>query len=100
MSPESPIERTTQTHVNRKFPEIRVQLTRDAQTSRDTRHYHGNEVVKITICRSGKLQGAEVDIVKCLVFNAECFIRILHELVNEKRSVIRLHIAVVDKMPN
>src|SRR6266566_4698915 len=41
-----------------------------------------------------------MDIVKCLVVNAECFVRVLHELVNGKRSVIRLHIATVEKMPN
>lgn len=100
MSFKSPIERTAQTHVDRKFPEIRVQLTREAQTSRDTGHNNGNEMVKIAICRSGKLQGAEVDIVQCLVINAECFVRVLHELVNGKRSVIRLYIVAVEKMPS
>jgi len=41
-----------------------------------------------------------MDIVKCLVVNTEFFVRVLHELVNEKRRVIRLHIAAVEKMPN
>ena len=100
MSTESPIESTVQTHVDREFPEIRIQLTREAQTSRDTGHYDGNEVVEVTICRSGKLQGAEMNIIKCLVVDAECFVRVLHELVNGKRSVIRLHIAAVEKMSN
>jgi hypothetical protein len=56
-------------------------------------------VVKIAISRSGKLQGAEVDIVKCFVIDAKCFVRVLHELVNRKRSVIGLYIKV-EKMPN
>ncbi len=30
---------------------IRVQLTREVQTSRDIRYYNGNEVVEITMCR-------------------------------------------------
>ena len=41
-----------------------------------------------------------MDIVKGLVVNAECFVRVLHELVDGKRSVIRLHKADVEKMPN
>jgi hypothetical protein len=44
--------------------------------------------------------GAEVDIVKCLVVNTECFVRALHKLVNGKHSVIKLHIAAVEKTPN
>jgi Hsp70 protein len=50
MSSESAMEMTAQTHLDREFPEIRVQLTREAQTSRDTRHYNGNKVVKIAMC--------------------------------------------------
>jgi hypothetical protein len=41
-----------------------------------------------------------MDVVKCFVVNTECFVRVLHELVDGKRSVIRLHIAAVEKMPN
>jgi hypothetical protein len=44
------MEMTAQTHLDREFPEFRVQLTREAQTSRDTRHYNGNKVVKIAMC--------------------------------------------------
>jgi hypothetical protein len=80
--------------------EIRVQLTREAQIGHDTRHYNRNKVVKITICWGGKLYSAEVDIVKCLVVNTGCFVSVLHELVNGKRSAIKLHIAAVEKMPN
>jgi hypothetical protein len=47
-------------------------------------------MVKIAISRGGKLQGAEVNVVKRLVINAECFIRVFHKLVDGKRSIIRL----------
>ena len=47
-------------------------------------------MVEIAVSRGGKLQGAEVDVIKCLIVNAECFIRILHELVNGKSSIVRL----------
>jgi hypothetical protein len=50
-------------------------------------------MVKIAISWSGKLQGAEVNIIKCFVINAERFVRVLHELVNGKGSVIRLNTA-------
>ena len=50
-------------------------------------------MVKIAISWGGKLQGAEVNVVKCFVINAERFVRILHELVDGKGSVIGLNTA-------
>ncbi len=44
-----------QTHVDSEFPEIRVELTRETQTRRDTGHDNGDEVVKIAISRGSKL---------------------------------------------
>jgi len=41
MSSKSPIERTVRTNVDRVFSEVEVQLTREVQTSRDTRHDNG-----------------------------------------------------------
>jgi hypothetical protein len=79
-----------QTHVDGEFPEIRVELTRKTQTCCDTGHDNGDEVIKIAISRGGKLQGAEVNVVKRLVINAKCLIRVFHELVDRKRSIIRL----------
>ena len=34
-----------------RFPEARVQLTREAQSSCDTSRCNGNEVVEITMCQ-------------------------------------------------
>ena len=39
------------THVDSKFPQIRVELTREAQTRCDTRHDEGDKVVKVSIGR-------------------------------------------------
>ena len=75
-------------HVDHKFPEIRAQLAREAQTGCDARHNNRYKMVKITISWSGKLQSAQVGDTKCLIFNAKCFIRVLHELVNRKHSII------------
>lgn len=47
-------------------------------------------MIEIAVSWGCKLQGAEVDVIKCLIINAEGFIRILHELVNGKGSVVRL----------
>jgi hypothetical protein len=47
-------------------------------------------VVEITVSRGCELQGAEVDVIKCFIIDAECFIRVLHELVNGKGSIVRL----------
>jgi hypothetical protein len=55
-------------------------------------------VVKVAISWSGELQGAEVDVVKCFVINAERFIRVLHELMNGKGGVIRLNTAIKDTL--
>jgi hypothetical protein len=47
-------------------------------------------VVKVAICRSGKLKRAEMNVIKSLIINTECLIRVLDELVDGKRSIIGL----------
>ena len=78
------------THVNSQLPEIGVELTRETQASRDTRHDDRHEVVKITVRGRGELECAEANVVKRLVVNAECLVGVLDQLVNRKGRVVRL----------
>jgi len=83
-------EKQGRTHVDGEFPEVRVELTREAQTCCDARHDNRDEVVKITVGGGGEFQRAEVDVIKCLIIDAESLIRVLNQLVNRKRGVIGL----------
>jgi hypothetical protein len=47
-------------------------------------------MVQIAIGRRSKLQSAEVNIVECLIVNAERLVRVLHELVDGKGGIIWL----------
>lgn len=64
------VEARERNHVNGEFAKIRVQLTREAKTCRNTRHDSGNKVIKIAIRRVVEFQGSMADIVQCLIRSA------------------------------
>jgi len=53
-------------HVDSKFAEVRVQLTRETKTGSDTRHDSRNKMVEISIRWSSKFKRSHADIVKSL----------------------------------
>lgn len=81
-------------HVDGELSEIRVELTGESQTGRDTRHDERDEVVEITVGRGRQLQGSEADVVESLVVDTEGLVRVLDELVNRERGVVRLNDSV------
>lgn len=88
-------QRTTLTHVHGQFAKIRVELTGEAQASRDTRHDNGDKVVEIAIGRCRELQCPEANVVEGLIINAESFIRVLDKLVNRESRVVWLQTSTV-----
>ena len=83
--------KSTLTHVDSQLPEVRVELTREAQASRDTRHDNGDEVVEVTICGRGELERPEANVVERFVVDTERLVGILNELVNGERRVVGLN---------
>ena len=79
------------THVDSQLPEVRVELTREAQAGRDTRHDDRHEVVQVTVRWRGELERAEANVVERLVIDTEGLVRVLDELVNGERRVVRLN---------
>lgn len=79
------------THVDSQLTEVGVELTRETQTRCDTGHHNGHEVVQITVCWCRQLERTEADVVERLVVNAECLVRVLNELVDGERRVVRLN---------
>ena len=69
-------------HVDGQLPQVRVELTWEAQTGRDTGHDDRHEVVEIAVCRGRQLEGTEADIVQGLVVDTEGLVRVLDELVD------------------
>ena len=82
---------SARTHVHSKLAKVRVELTGEAQASRDTGHDDGNEVVEVTVRGRGELERTEADVVERLVVNAERLVRVLDELVNGEGRVVRLN---------
>lgn len=57
----------------------------------DTRHGEGYQVVEVAIGRRRQLKSSEANIIKCLIVNAVCFVRVFNQLVQREGSIVRLH---------
>jgi len=75
-------------HVDGQLSEIRVQLTWESEASGDTGHGGGDEVVKVTVCWGGELEGSEADIVEGFVINGEGFVGVFDKLVDGEGGVV------------
>ena len=74
------------THVDSELAEIRVQLTREAQASSDTRHDKRHKVVEVPIRRGRKLKGPEADVVEGFIIDTESLTRVFDGLVDRFRK--------------
>ena len=69
-------------HVDGQLPQVRVQLTGEAQAGGDTRHDDRHEVVEVAVRWGRELEGTEADVVQSLIIDTEGLVRVLNELVN------------------
>ena len=69
-------------HVDGKFSKIRVELTRETETSGDTRHDCRDEVVEISIGRGIEFEGPNANIIQSLIVNTESLVRVFNELLD------------------
>ena len=76
--------------VDSQLPEVRVELTWEAEGAGGAAHDHGDEVVEVAIGWGGELEGPEADIVESLVIDAEDLISGLDELVDGEGAVVWL----------
>ncbi len=83
-------------HVDSQLPEISIELTRETEAGGYTRHGEGDQMVEITICGVGELEGTEADVVKSLIVNAVGLICVLNKLVNRESGIVWLHHSVRD----
>ena len=81
---------STLTHVDSQLPEVRVELTREAQAGGDAGHDEGDEMVQVTVRRRGELESAEADVVESLVIDTEGLVRVLNQLVDGEGGVVGL----------
>ena len=77
-------------HVDGELSEIGVKLTWESEASGNTRHGGGDQVVQVTVCWGGELEGSEANVVKGFVVNAVCLVSVLNQLVNRKGGVVWL----------
>ena len=69
-------------HVDGQLSEISIQLAREAEAGGDPGHGGRDEMVQVTIGRSGQFQGAEADVVECLIVNTVRLICVLNKLMD------------------
>jgi hypothetical protein len=65
-------------HVYGELTEIAIELARKSKTTRCPAHSGGNEMVQVTICGCGELEGSEANVVQCLVVKSKALIGILN----------------------
>lgn len=81
-------------HVDGQFPQISIELAREAQAGGHTTHGGWDEVVEITVGGRGQFQCAEADVVEGLIINAVGLICVLNQLVDRQGGVVRLYYCV------
>merc|ERR1719453_1124456 len=74
--------------VDSNLTKIAVELTWKAQAASDATDGRTHEVVEVTVCWCCELQGPEANVIQGLVIEEETFVRVLHELVERKDSVV------------
>ena len=77
-------------HVDSQFPQISVKLTRETQAGGHAGHGGRDQMVQVTVCGGGELQGTEADIVQGLVINAVGLVGVLDQLVHGQGGVVGL----------
>ena len=75
-------------HVDSQFTEIGVQLTRESQTSCDTRHGGGDKMVEVAIGGGGQFQGTETNVIESLVINTVGLVCVFYQLMYGEGGVV------------
>ena len=68
--------------VDSELSEIRVELSGESEAAGNSRDGSGDEMVQISVCGGGELEGSEADIIKGLVVNNLDLISIFYELMD------------------
>ncbi len=71
-----------------------IELSRESEARGYSRHGKRHQVIEISIGGSCELQRPEADVVESFVVDAECFIRVFHQLVHREGSIVGLHHSV------
>ena len=98
-------------HVDCQLTEIGIELTWEAEAGGDTGHGGGNQVVQVTVCWGGELEGSEqtrldlgeyetvvpeADVVQGFVVDAVGLVSVLDELMDGEGGVVGLDNSVRD----
>jgi len=77
--------------IHSELAEVSIELTGEAEAACDAGHGGRHEVVEVTVGGSGELEGAEADVVKSFVVEAEALVGVLNELVHGEGGVVGLY---------
>jgi len=90
------VEARERDQIHGELAKIGVELARESNAGGNTGHGSRDEVVEVTIGRSGELEGPEADIVEGFIVKAHALISVLDELVDGEGSVVWLDDGVGD----
>ena len=84
------VETRERHHVDGQFTEIGVELTGESETSGDSGHGGGDEMIQVPVCWSCQFQGPEANVVQSLVIDAVGLVGVLNELMDGQGGVVWL----------
>jgi len=74
------VETRVRDQVDCNLSEIAVELTRESERAGGSRDGRADQVVQVTICGGGELEGAEANVVESLIVDAEGLVSVLANL--------------------
>jgi hypothetical protein len=90
------VETRERNHVDSKLPKVGIELARETKAGSDSRHGQRNQMIEITVGRSGEFESAEADIIQGFVIDAKGLVGVLDQLMHGESGVVRLDNSVRD----
>lgn len=85
------VEPRERNHVNGQLAQVGVQLSGEPEARGYAGHGQWYQVVEVAVRRIGQLQSSEAYVIQGLVVDQVRLVRVLHQLMNGQRSVVRFN---------
>ena len=77
-------------HVDSQLAQVGIELAGESEARGDATHGGRDKLVQIVVGWCGQLEGAEADVIECLIVDAVSLVRVLHQLMDGEYSIVRL----------
>ena len=90
LSREKKVQPGQEDKIYRDFPQVAIQLTREAEAARHAAHGRADGVVQVAVGRGRELKGAEACVVE-RSWSSKSLLRVLYELMEREHGILGFH---------